>query len=313
MISNFQICMNAVIPLLLVMAVGFLARLAKLMDDSLVTKMNSAVFKLLLPFLVFDNIYRSDIHSAVNIPLITFTVVCTLLFAAAGVPISGALTSDNRKKSVIIQCMYRTNFALIGLPVARNIYGDGNIGCAAVLFAVIVPLFNVLAVIVLESYSGKKTSALKLAISVLKNPMIISSVIGFLFLFTGWKLPKAAETFVTDMRNASATILLFLLGASFRFEGLRRNIKLVCLLCTARLIFIPGLILAGGALLGFRDIAFVALLGAVASPLPTNTFTMTNEMGGDGELAGNVIVMSSVLCLVTVFGWCFLYKTLGVF
>lgn len=313
MLSNVAICVNAVLPLLLTMMLGFIARASGLAANETISKMNSVVFKLMLPFLVFDNIYRSDIHSAVDVTLIVYTVACTVAFFALGVLCTRRLVPDERRRVVAIQCFFRTNIALVGLPVARNIYGDGNIGCVAVLMAFVVPLFNLLAVITLESFSGKKVSLPEMVLKVLKNPMIIGSLAGFAFLLCGWRLPKAAETFVTDMRNASAAMLLFLLGASFRFGGLRKNIKLVSILSAIRLVVVPTAILAGGVLLGFRDVAFVALLGAVTSPLPTNAFTMTKEMGGDGELAGNVVVMSSVLSLITVFGWCLLFKTLGIF
>ena len=74
-------------------------------------------------------------------------------------------------------------------------------------------------------------------------------------------------------------------------------------------IFFPAL----GALLGFRDAAFVSLLGVFASPTAVNSFTMAQQMGGDAELAGDTVVVTSAVSMLTMFLWVFLFKSLGMF
>ena len=68
-----------------------------------------------------------------------------------------------------------------------------------------------------------------------------------------------------------------------------------------------------GALLGFQGVAFVSLIGVFASPTAVNSFTMAQQMGGDAELAGDIVVSTSALCIVTMFAWSVLFKALGAF
>ena len=75
-------------------------------------------------------------------------------------------------------------------------------------------------------------------------------------------------------------------------------------------IFASGMV---GALLGFRDAAFVSLLGVFASPTAVNSFTMAQQMGGDAELAGDTVVVTSAVSMLTMFLWVFLFKSLGMF
>ena len=68
------------------------------------------------------------------------------------------------------------------------------------------------------------------------------------------------------------------------------------------------------ALLGFRDLEFVALIGVFASPTAVNSFTMVQQMDcGDAELAGDIVIMTSAVSIVSFFLWIWLFKSLGVF
>ena len=106
---------------------------------------------------------------------------------------------------------------------------------------------------------------------------------------------------------------LFLLGAFFQFSGLKTYRRELVTVSIAKLIVSPGLFLGLGALLGFRGVAFVSLIGIFASPTAVNSFTMAQQMGGDAELAGDIVVTTSAASILTMFFWIFLFKSLGMF
>jgi predicted permease len=58
---------------------------------------------------------------------------------------------------------------------------------------------------------------------------------------------------------------------------------------------------------------FVALLGCFAAPTAISSFVMTQQMGGDAELAGDIVVLTSALSPATIFLWAFLFRTLGAY
>lgn len=311
-IRIFIVCLNAVLPTFLIMAVGFLARQIRLLNDGDVSTMNNLAFKLFLPVMLFQNIYSSDLASSVKPGLLLYAVVAVL--AAYGLSIAYTLLTvkDKSKQSVYIQGIYRSNFVVIGLPLASALMDGADTSSVALLTAVVVPLFNVLAVICLESFSGRRDKPLKLLLDVMKNPLIIASAIGVLFSALHITLPEAIGKAVSDFSRIGSPLMLFLLGAFFRFDSIRRHAHDLARICIIRLVVIPAIFLGIAFALGFRGMEFAGLIGVFGSATAVSSFTMAQHMGGDGELAGDIVISTSVLCSVTLYLWSVLFKSLGV-
>ena len=313
MSSNFIICIKAVIPMFLMLALGYGGRLMKLTDDSLSAKMNSLCFKMLFPFLMFHNIYASRIDEVLSLRLIVFAVAAVMAVYGAATLFTLRIEKSARSRGAMIQAIYRSNFVIMGLPVATNIYGHGNVGVTAVLVAIIVPLFNVLAVVTLEIYRSSKVRPGKILLNIEKNPLIGGAFLGIAFSILGIRLPGIIESTVSDISACATPVALMILGSSFKFSGaakVRRNLTIAG---AAKLIAVPGLVLPAAALMGFRDIAFVSLVGIFAAPCAISSFTMAQEMDSDYELAGASVVFTTAFSCVTMFLWLYLFKSLGVF
>ena len=313
MSSNFIICIKAVIPMFLMLALGYGGRLMKLTDDSLSAKMNSLCFKMLFPFLMFHNIYASRIDEVLSLRLIVFAVAAVMAVYGAATLFTLRIEKSARSRGAMIQAIYRSKFVIMGLPVAPNIYGHGNVGVSAVLVAIIVPLFNVLAVVTLEIYRSSKVRPGKILLNIAKNPLIGGAFLGIAFSILGIRLPGIIESTVSDISACATPVALMILGSSFKFSGaakVRRNLTIAG---AAKLIAVPGLVLPAAALMGLRDIAFVSLVGICAAPCAISSFTMAQEMDSDYELAGASVVFTTAFSCVTMFLWLYLFKSLGVF
>ena len=107
--------------------------------------------------------------------------------------------------------------------------------------------------------------------------------------------------------------MLFLLGGFFEFSDLRDDLKTVSAIVIGRLIIIPAVVLGLACMIGFRGVEFASLLGAFASSTAIASFTMAQQMGGDAELAGDIVVTTSAASILTMFLWIFLFKSLGMF
>ena len=115
------------------------------------------------------------------------------------------------------------------------------------------------------------------------------------------------------MAGVATPLMLFLLGAFFRFDSFGSSAKQISTTTAFKLVFNPAIFLTIGYLLGFRGVEFVGLIGVFASSAAVSSFTMSQQMGGDAELAGGVVILTSVFSCLTLFGWCVLFKTLGAF
>lgn len=313
MLSNLQVCFNAIVPLFLVMALGYGAKCLGAISADDVPKLNKLAFRFFMPVMLFWNLYTSSLEHAVQPKLLVFAVGAVLVMYGISLALVLPTEKDHEKQGVKIQGMYRSNLAVIGMPLAAALVPGADMGPVAMLAAVVVPIFNALAVITLSAFRGEKIPAGKLVKMVVTNPLILGSAVGVVFLAAGWKLPAVLESAVHQVSAMTSPLLLFLLGAFFRFSGLRRYRKDLLQVCAVRLLLMPGLLLTAGYLLGIRGVGFAGLISVFASATAIASFTMTQQMGGDAELAGDIVVATSALCIVTMFAWSLLFKLLEAF
>ena len=308
--ESFTICLNAVLPIFLLMAVGYAARCFHLLDRADVAKINKIVFRAFMPAMVFYNIYSSDLSSAVRGSLLGYAVLGVFAEFLLSLGYALLFVKERSRRGVVIQGLFRSNFVIIGLPIAESLVG-GDLGPVAILLAVVVPVFNILSVISLAIFNGQKPDWKKVLLDILENPLIIGSAVGIAALLAGIRLPAPLEKVVSQMSDATSPMLLFLLGAFFQFRGMRGHVRELAAVCLGRLVVFPALFLGLAAAMGFRGVELVSLLGIFASSTAIASFTMAQQMGGDAELAGDIVVWTSALCSFTLFGWSLLFKLLA--
>lgn len=308
-----MISANAVLPMCLVMALGYGTRRLGWIRREEISAINKIAFRIFLPCLLYYNVYCSDLSGSFDPLLMAYAVGGVLL--TFGLSIGYTLLTEKlpERRGVMIQGMFRSNYVIMGIPVATALLGADQLGTVSILIAVVVPLFNMLAVVVLEVFRGQKPKPLHILGQIAKNPLVIGSVLGILTLAAGIRLPHILEQTIQNISAIASPLQLFLLGAFFQFSGLKTYRRELVTVSAAKLIVAPGLFLGLGALLGFRGVAFVSLIGVFASPTAVNSFTMAQQMGGDAELAGDIVVTTSAVSILTMFLWIFLFKSLGVF
>lgn len=311
--ENLMISANAVLPMCLVMALGYGTRRLGWIRREEISTINKIAFRIFLPCLLYYNVYCSDLSGSFDPLLMAYAVGGVLL--TFGLSLGYTLLTEKlpERRGVMIQGMFRSNYVIMGIPVATALLGADQLGTVSILIAVVVPLFNMLSVVVLEVFRGQKPKPLHILVQIAKNPLVIGSVLGILTLAAGIRLPHILEQTIQNISAIASPLQLFLLGAFFQFSGLKTYRRELVTVSAAKLIVAPGLFLGLGALLGFRGVAFVSLIGVFASPTAVNSFTMAQQMGGDAELAGDIVVTTSAVSILTMFLWIFLFKSLGVF
>lgn len=310
--NSLVICLNAIAPIFLIIAVGCLARRAGVIRAEDIPRMNAVAFKVFMPVMCFYNVRNSELSSAVRPRLIVFTAAGILLVFFASLLYATLRVPDRKRRAVVIQGLYRSNYVIIGIPFVAGLAGESELGVAAVLSALVAPMFNVLAVIVLAGYDGTANRK-KLVWSILTNPLIVGSLTGLLFLAADIRFPAPVETAVRDMARVASPLLLFLLGAFFHFGDAKEHLRELVMATAGRLVVVPGVMLTLAAALGFRGIEFVTLLAVFGSSTAVASFTMAEQMGGDAKLAGNIVVMTSACASFTLFAWSLLFRQLGLY
>lgn len=313
LLENFYIALNAVVPMFILICIGSLIKRLKLMTPEEIKHMNKMVFKIFFGVMMFYNIYNMDFSSTVQPKLMLFCIAGILLTIGISTPIVCHFIKENTTRGAMIHAIYRSNFVFMGIPIAASIFGPENISVTVMMVAIVVPMYNILGVIVLESFRGGKLSPLHMLKDVLKNTMIAGSIIGAVLNLLGINIPSPILKPLGQICAATTPLALMILGASFTWSGVVSRLKPLIATVACRLVVVPGIILASGAMLGFRNVEFVTMISIFAAPCATASFTMAQEMHSDGQLAASAVIFTSLLSCITLFGWIFTTKTLGMF
>ncbi len=313
MLANLILSFNVVVPLFLEMLLGYFLRRTGQLDEHTTSSLNRVIFKCFLPILIFYNIYQTDIEE--------ITDLSYMLFALAGVFVSFLLLMiiiprierDKHKCGVLIQACFRSNFVLFGIPVATQLLGEEHTGSVSLLIAVLIPVFNILAVADLEYFRGQTIDLKKVLRGIISNPMIIGSVIGLAVNALGLPLPYSLESAVRSVSRIATPLALIALGADFRLDAIKTYGRQLAIGLSVRLLIIPAVVLTIAALCGFHGEKFVTLLVAFGSPVSVSSYTMALMMDGDGTLASQLVFYSTGFSIVTLFALIFVTKTMGMF
>lgn len=210
---------------------------------------------------------------------------------------------DNRRRGVLIQCLNRSNIVLYALGMAESLFGSEGTALASVIIAVFVPVYNISAIIVLEYYGGSSPRPKELLARIIQNPLFLGAVIGLLFSAAGLKLPAFLETAVTKLSSMTTPLAMIILGGTIHASGIRKNLKCIISLLGVKLIVIPAAAVCSAVFLKMTPLEIFIIFIMFGTPVSANAYTMSQNMGGDGELAGELVAVSTIASMFTLFAW----------
>ena len=348
MFDIFLTTINAVVPIIILILLGYaLKRIGFLKGDFLKVG-NRLVFVVLLPCMLFINIYDSlDSFASIRWDVVAYSVIIIFVMFGIGLLIAILITKKSERRGVITQCAFRSNFAIIGLALVERLGGDGSL--AGIVSAFSIPLFNILAVVALTVFVGKNEEAVQLEIgeevtvkrgkeikqmllSIVKNPLIIGVAVGLLFVavreieraICGGELPftfkkdlKFAYTAVSDLKTIASPLALIILGGQFEFSAVRGMTKEIVVGTVLRVVVTPligigcAVLLSKTSLFTFGTEVYPMLIALFATPVAVSSAIMAGEMKNDEQLATQLVVWTSISSIVTVFLSVFLLMTFG--
>ena len=313
--ENIIVSFNVIAPVFFLMVLGYLmVNYTSLADRKLTKQANAIVFKIFLPCMLFYNVYQSDIgaeiHSRIKLCiwaagglLILFVLLCLI------VP---KVVKQENQQGVVIQGIFRSNYVIFGVAVVQNMYGVKSTTTAAILSAILVPMYNFLAVVALSIFGEKReTDWKKIILDIVKNPLIISSVLGIIFSLLEIRLPTAVDTTVQDLAKLSTPIAFMILGGDLDFSKVKGNLKVASVVLTIKLVILPLIMIPMIVMMGYRDADLLSGLLAYQTPVAVSSYIMAQQAGADGQLAGQLVVFSSVLSIFTLFVTILILRTIG--
>ncbi len=323
--------LNSILPILLLAILGFYLKRIGLFTNEFLKVANSFVFKVCLPTLLFVNVY--NVENLKNIPwnVVGIAGFVTFIIFFLGIIYVLIFIKKEEQKGAVLQGFFRSNYIVIGLPLAFSIGGAEAQILASVIAAFMVPLYNILAVIALTIFlpqHGAKKSFFSLILDMLKkivtNPLILGAMVGLVCLairpFIGeWRL-KTSEfqsifKAIENLTGMATPLALVVLGGEFSFSAVKRLFPQILQVVVVRLVVVPliGLVIISQFFPSFGTVEYAALLGLFAAPTAVSSAVMAQSMGNDGELARQIVVWTSVFSVFTLFAFTAFFRSIGIF
>ncbi len=329
MIDSLIFATSAVMPIILTVAIGYLLKKAGFMSEDFSKAANKLVFRIFLPAMLFLNIYGINDLASYDFGYVIYAFCTVLLIFLIGIPTVCLVTDKGERRGSLLQSIFRSNYALIGIPLASMLFPSEGAAVATLLSAVMVPVFNILGVISLSIFGNGdgKGGLKKVLMGILKNPLILGIVSGlfvlgiraiFVNLNISFRLSEITPVFTVlkYLSNMATPLALLVLGAQFEFSAVKELKREIIFGTLTRSVIVPLLGL-GVAYIFFGKVfggaQFAALVAVFSTPVAVSSVPMAQEMGADTTLSGQIVIFTTLVSAITVFSASFILKLLGVF
>ena len=311
--DNLIFSLNATMPIFLMMLLGVLFRRLGWIDEVFASKMNKFVFLVPLPALLFEDLATVDFAQVWNLKFVLFCFVATFLSIAIAAAVS-FLWKDRSIQGEFIQASYRSSAALLGIAFIQNIYGDS--GMAPLMIIGSVPLYNVMAVVVLSFFQPeKKKLDRQVWVNTLKgivtNPIIIGIVAGLLWSALRLQMPAILEKTVSNIGAVATPMGLMAMGATFDIRKAFGKAKPAITASVMKLVGLAAIFLPAAVWMGFRQEELVAILIMLGSATTVSCYVMARNMGHEGTLTSSTVMLTTLFSAFTVTGWLYILRSLG--
>lgn len=314
-VKNLVFSLNATVPVFMMMVFGWFAKKIGLLDDHTTSKLNKFVFKTLLPALLFMDLSTADFRKVWDSRFVFFCISATLLSVGIALCYS-LLHKDKAERGEIIQASYRSSAAILGIAFVNNIYGEATM--AALMIVGTVPIYNIIAVIVLSLTSpanDRSAGGRELALNTLKgiatNPIILGILAGILWSLSGLSQPVIMSKSISYLGNMATPLSLIALGASFKVSETKGKVPVTVGIVLIKLVFFCAVFLPAAIHFGFRGEKLIAILVMLGSATTGSCFVMSKNFGHKGAITAFAVMLTTLCSAFTLTTWLFILKTLN--
>lgn len=307
----FAQTLEVTLPVFAMVFVGLGLKRLGWVDSGFVSTASTLVFKATLPTLIFMSLIQADLAVALNLPLLLFFVVATLVQClVSGVWAHYRVPYADR--GVYIQGAFRGNCGIVGLALAAAMYGSYGLSAGGVLLGVVILTYNVLSVIVLATFQPGHTLAWRSVLrGIITNPLIIAVMVAVPFAASELTLPRWILTSGEYFASLTLPLALICIGATLSVSSLREQRQAALGASTLKMVILPGLATLAAWLAGFSGRELGVLFLFFASPTAAASFVMVKALGGNATLAANIIAVTTLMASVTVTLGIFVLRSLG--
>jgi hypothetical protein len=302
LIDNIIFTGNVVAPVFLLVALGYFVKRINVINENFVDVTSKFVFTVSLPALIFISISEIDLRTAIDFKLIIYIYSATIISFFLIWILSLPFIKEAKNLSVFVQGAYRSNYAIVGLAIISKLFGDSALGKASIILAFILPLYNILAVIILTvPFRKERKMNLKGTLTeIILNPLIIGVIVGLPFSYFMIKIPSVIQYTIEFLAELALPLALIGIGGSLNLQNIKRASGLAFTSSIIKVVIIPFVLTFGGYYFGYRGFDLGIMFILFSCPTAIVSFIMAEAMGANSKLAGNIILISTIASVFTI-------------
>lgn len=311
--ENLIFRLNATVPVFAMIILGMLFKKIGIIDDVFASRMNKFVFLIPLPVLLFKDLATLDFNTIWDTKFVLFCFFITILSILI-VTLLSFLLKNKQNQGEFIQASYRSSAALLGIALIQNVYGKATMAPLMIIGSV--PLYNIMAVVVLSFFSPERKGLskevwLKTIKGILTNPILIGIVVGILWSLLHLPMPTMLDKTVTSIGNVATPLGLMAMGATFNYKEALGDLKPALCASFIKLFGFCAMFLPLAIYLGFQGEQLIAILVMLGSATTVSCFVMAKSMGHTGILTSTVVMLTTIFSGFSITMWLYILKGMG--
>lgn len=311
--ENLIFSLNATVPVFVMIVLGMFFKKIGTIDDVFASRMNKFVFLIPLPVLLFKDLATLDFETIWDTKFVLFCFFITILSILI-VTLLSFLLKNKQNQGEFIQASYRSSAALLGIALIQNVYGKATMAPLMIIGSV--PLYNIMAVVVLSFFSPERKGLskevwLKTIKGILTNPILIGIVVGILWSLLHLPMPTMLDKTVTSIGNVATPLGLMAMGATFNYKEALGDLKPALCAAFIKLFGFCAMFLPLAIYLGFQGEQLIAILVMLGSATTVSCFVMAKNMGHTGILTSTVVMLTTIFSGFSITMWLYILKGMG--
>lgn len=296
--QNLILGINIIFPVFFVIFIGYFLKQKEIIDDSFVSTSTKLVFYVALPMKLFFDIKNYELKE-IDFKYTMYLLITIIITFLVSWILGRIFIKDDKKLSAFVHCVYRSNFIYIGIPIIESIFKDPVMDSIIIVIIFGLTLYNILATFILTYYGDGRLSISSFIIKVLKNPMIIGTLLGLFAKFINLPIYSGIEDGAIMLSKLCTPLSLILIGGSLDFSAGREDLGIVLTSSIIKDALIALIAIPIGVMLDFTSSQLVVAFVFFASPCAVNCFIMGKQMGSDAKLTSKIVTMSFALSIIT--------------
>jgi malonate transporter len=290
----------SLVPVFSLIALGAVLRRMNLLQEEGWAALERLTYFVLFPPMMFMSIIEGSFAGADALALGQVLAGAVVTMAALMLLTRPLLAKDGPQFSSVFQAGIRWN-GYVALGVIAGLWGQQGMGLAAVGFAVLVPINNVLSVLILSRYASSTPASVgRIARSIAANPLIISTMLAIILVQAGVRISEPVSQTLNLLGDATIALGLICVGAALDIGAMRAAKLPLALGTLLRLAVMPAITFGLCNAIGLDGMPLQVAMLCVAAPVATSSYILARQLGGDARLMANIVTLTTLLSLVTI-------------